>query len=113
MRRLVMFAAIAAVLLAGVPAFAGEGEITVEGKIVCAKCTLKKADAKECQNVLVVDKKDAQTEYYLVKNEALEAYGHVCQGQKPAIVTGTVMEKDGKTWLTATKIDAPGEGKKG
>ena len=113
MRCVAMFAALAAVLLAGVPAFAGEGEITVEGQILCAKCTLQKEDATECQNVLVVDKKDGSTEYYLVKNEIVEAYGHVCQGKKPAVVTGTVADKDGKTWLTAIKIDAPGEGKKG
>ena len=113
MRRIAMFAALAAVILAGIPAFAGADEITVEGQILCAKCSLKKADAEECQNVLVVDKKDSATEYYLVKNDVVETFGHVCQGKKPAIVTGTVEDKDGKTWLTATKIDAPGEGKKG
>ncbi len=113
MRRIAMLAALAAVLLAGVPAFAEHHEVTVEGKILCAKCTLKKDDATECQNVLVVDKKDGTTEYYLVKNDVAEAFGHVCQGKKPAVVTGTVEEKDGKTWLTATKMDAPGEGKKG
>jgi len=113
MRRIAMLAALAAVLLAGVPAFAGHHEVTVEGKILCAKCTLEKDDATACQNVLVVDKKDGSAEYYLVKNDVAEEFGHVCQGKKPAVVTGTVEEKDGKTWLTATKMDAPGEGKKG
>lgn len=80
--------------------------ITVTGEIKCAMCTLKKADATECQNVLVVEGQNAG-EYYLVKNDVVEAYGHVCKGAKPATVTGTVMEKDGKAWLTAKEVKAP------
>jgi hypothetical protein len=80
--------------------------ITVTGKVMCAKCTLKKADAKECQDVLVVkDAKGATAEYYLVKNDVQQKFGHVCTGEKPATVTGTVTEKDGKQWLEATKMD--------
>ena len=80
--------------------------VTVTGKVMCAKCTLKKADAKECQDVLVVtDAKGATAEYYLVKNAVQEKFGHVCTGEKPAIVVGTVAEKDGKKWLAATKMD--------
>jgi hypothetical protein len=55
--------------------------VTVSGKITCAKCTLKKADAKSCQDVLVV------------------------AGEKGATVTGTVTEKDGKKWLTPSKME--------
>ena len=47
------------------------------------------------------------TEYYLEKNDALKAYGHTCQGEKPAVATGTVTEKDGKKWFSASKIEAP------
>jgi hypothetical protein len=83
-----------------------EKTVTVTGEIKCAMCTLKKADATECQNVLVVEGENAG-EYYLVKNDVVEAYGHVCKGAKPATVTGTVMEKDGKTWLTAKEMKAP------
>ncbi len=83
-----------------------EKSITVTGEIQCAMCTLKKADAKECQNVLVV-KGEHAGEYYLVKNEVAEAYGHVCKGSKPATITGTVTERDGKTWLTAKEIKSP------
>jgi hypothetical protein len=80
--------------------------VTLTGKVMCAKCTLKKADAKECQDVLVVkDAKGTTAEYYLVKNAVQEKFGHVCTGEKPATVTGTVTEKDGKKWLEATKMD--------
>jgi hypothetical protein len=91
-------------LVAG--ATAGD-ETTVTGKIVCAKCTLKKADAKECQDVLVVKDGDKTAEYYVEKNDVAKAFGHVCSGDKPAVVTGKVTEKDGKKWISASKMEAP------
>ncbi len=84
-------------------------EVTVTGMVQCAKCTLKAPGAKECQDVLVVPGKDGApaTEYYLTKNAAWKKYGHVCHGEKSAVATGTVAEKDGKKWLTVTKIEVP------
>jgi hypothetical protein len=75
---------------------------------MCAKCTLKKADAKECQDVLVV-KGDmgATSEYYIVKNAVAEKFGHVCQGEQAATVTGTIAEKDGKKWIEASRMEKP------
>jgi uncharacterized protein YcfJ len=80
-------------------------QVTVTGQVLCAKCTLKKADAKECQNVLVVKNGDKTDEYYVEKNDVSTKFGHVCQGQKDAVVTGTVTEKDGKKWISATKME--------
>jgi hypothetical protein len=98
---------LALVLVVGLAASALAADpVTVTGKVMCAKCTLKKADAKECQDVLVVkDAKGAVAEYYLVKNDVQQKFGHVCTGEKPATVTGTVTEKSGKKWLDATKMD--------
>ena len=80
-------------------------ETTVTGKIMCAKCALKKADAEKCQDVLVSKSEDGKvSEYYLEKTAALEEFGHVCQGEKTAVVTGKVSEKDGKTWIAASKM---------
>jgi len=102
---------IALVAVAALAGFAVAGEeaktVTVTGKIVCAKCSLQKADAKECQNVIVADQDGKSVEYYLVKNALAEEFGHVCKGEKNVVATGTVSEKDGKTWLTATKLDQP------
>jgi len=102
-----MFVALAIVAALGLASAAYATDVTVSGKIACAKCTLKKADAKECQDVLVVaGEKGATTDYYLVKNEVLEKFGHTCTGEKAATVTGSVSEKDGKKWLTPSKMDA-------
>jgi hypothetical protein len=98
-----------AVCLAVVIAFAGvasAAEKTLSGVVTCAKCTLKKADAKDCQDVLVVKEADGKTsEFYIAKNKVSEEFGHVCSGERPATVTGTVAEKDGKQWITASKME--------
>lgn len=78
-------------------------ETTVSGKVMCAKCALKKADATKCQDVLVSD----GAEYYVEKNAVSEKFGHVCGGEKPATVTGTVTEKDGKKWIAPSKMEEP------
>ena len=91
-------------------AVAGEkGEmVTLEGKIACAKCSLGMEDQADCQNVLVVKSKEGEPSYfYLVDNEVAKKFGHTCMGEKAAIVTGTVESKDGKQWLTPSKMKAP------
>ena len=82
-------------------------EKTYEGTLVCAKCYLKKADAKECQDVLLVPsgKRGAKTEYYIQKNDVAKESGEACTTEVKARVTGTVSQKDGKTWLTPSKIE--------
>lgn len=86
-----------------VPAFAADD--TFKGEMVCAKCFLKKADATECQDVLLVkDATGATTEYYIVKNKVSQESGEACTDAIPATVMGAVSEKDGRKWLAATKI---------
>jgi hypothetical protein len=89
--------------LAG-PVAAGEETVTLEGKMVCAKCNLKEEGLKKCQNVLVVEVNDERAHYYLAKNEANKEFGDVCLAEKQARVTGSVSEKDGKMWIAATEI---------
>jgi hypothetical protein len=101
-------------LAVAVPAFAADlsaearaakADDTFKGELVCAKCYLKKADATECQDVLLVkDAKGATTEYYITKNDVSKESGEACTEAQPATVTGAVSTKDGRHWLTATKI---------
>ena len=106
MKTFAKFALALAVVLTFV-AGASAADQTLSGDVLCAKCNLKKADAKECQDVLVVKSGDTSAEYYIVKNPVSEKFGHVCSGKKAATVTGTVAEKDGKKWISATKMEQP------
>ena len=102
--RLVLFAALICTIVA--PAHASER--TFEGTLVCAKCFLKKPDAKECQDVLLVPAADGtKAEYYIQKNDVAKKAGEACTTEVKARVTGTVSArgKDGKTWLAPSKIE--------
>jgi len=93
-------------------AFAGAAfaqEVTLEGKVVCARCTLKKPDAHECQNVLLVPDAAAgkDAEYYVASNDVAEDFGEVCTSTIKATVTGVVSEKDGRKWITPSRMDRP------
>jgi len=92
-----------AALAVAMPAFAADD--TLKGDMVCAKCFLKKPDAKECQDVLLVKNATGEpTEYYVTKNDVAKESGEACTTKIPATITGTVSEKDGRKWITATKI---------
>lgn len=81
-------------------------EVTLSGTVVCAKCSLKKDDAKECQDVLVTkDSEGASAEYYIAKNEVSKEFGHGCTKTTSATVTGEVTEKDGKKWIAPSKME--------
>ena len=106
-------AAVLLVLAGGaVVAGAADVSVTLEGNIVCAKCTLKVEGVDKCQSVLLVKNAAGKdTQYWLARNAVAEAFGDVCTDIKPVTVTGSIEEKDGRKWIAATKIDprrAPG-----
>jgi len=80
-------------------------EVTVQGTILCAKCTLHDEAMAECQNVLQVKEGDRVVNYYIVKNDLGKTIGDVCKGRKEAKIQGSVAEKDGRLWLTASMLD--------
>ncbi len=80
-------------------------DVTLKGEMVCAKCYLNRPDAKECQDVLLVkDASGATTEYYVTKNKVSQESGEACTQAIPATIAGAVSEKDGRKWITASKI---------
>ena len=95
--KLGLVAVVALGLAASAPA---ADETTVSGKVICGKCSAGKAAT--CQNMLVTA--DGQ-EYWLAKSDAATKFGHICKGEKNAKATGTVEEKEGKKWLTASAME--------
>ena len=79
-------------------------ETTLKGDLVCARCYLNKPDATECQDVLLVKEQSATVEYYVTKNKVSQDSGEACTDKIPATIVGTVSEKDGRKWITASKI---------
>ena len=79
-------------------------EVTLKGTIVCAKCKLKETD--KCTTAIQVKEGDKEVTYYFQDKGAKESYHeNVCGGGKQeATVTGVVMEKEGKKWLTPSKV---------
>lgn len=109
---LVLLVAVAVLAFASF-ALAGEEAktVTVTGKLMCAQCSLHKADAEGCQNVLVATTENGKTvEYYLAKNPVSEKVGYGCSGTKTVTATGTVAQKDDKTWFDAKTIEVVAKG---
>jgi hypothetical protein len=77
-------------------------EVTLAGKITCAKCELK--IEKECATVIVVKENGKGTVYYFDQKSHKANHDAVCQVGKEGTVTGTVSEKAGKKYIAVTKI---------
>ncbi len=95
--------------LAGVLAFtaqAAEKEVTLKGKIMCAKCALKLEGVRKCTTCIKVKEGDKDVVYlFLDKGNKEEYHEEVCGGgEKEGMVTGTVTEKDGKKWIKPKEV---------
>ena len=110
MKKLVVFsvALLLCCALVGSVAIGGEEkaakQVTLEGTIACAKCTLQKAGQGGCQNVLIVEKEGEKKQFYMTQNEVYEEFGSVCKATPNVTVTGMVEKKDGVKWITPTEI---------
>ena len=73
-------------------------EVTISGELVCGHCNLHAVD--HCAAAI----RAAEGNYLLVKNpESQKIFDQRLKGVKVQ-VTGTVEEKDGQKWITASKI---------
>ena len=77
-------------------------DVVLTGKITCAKCDLKLE--KDCTTVIVVKQGGKDTVYYFDEKSHKENHDAVCQMGKEGTVTGTLSEKDGKKYISVTKI---------
>ncbi len=77
---------------------------TLKGTLTCTKCALK--ETKACGHALIVKQDGKEIKYYLVDKGGKEPYhGAVCQEDKPATVTGKVVEKNNKHYIEAPKVE--------
>ena len=105
-KRWLLSLALLAVVAATAVAVAGEDSVSLKGTLLCAKCSLKVEGQTTCQSVVQAKNDKGETvNYYVVKNDVAEKFGHVCQGSKEVAVTGMVSQKDGKTWIEPTKME--------
>lgn len=82
---------------------AQDKDVTLNGKITCAKCDLK--TDKECATVIVVKASGKDVVYYLDENNGKTNHSEICKASKEGTVTGKVSEKGGKKYITVTKVD--------
>jgi hypothetical protein len=100
-----------AVTLAGLGSAAGQDKKaekkTLEGTLTCTKCAL--GETAKCGHALIVKEGDKKVNYYLVDKGAKEPYhGKVCNEDKPAKVTGKIVEKDKKKMIEDPKVEIKG-----
>lgn len=99
----ILMAAVVAVALVNVSVAADtKKEVTLEGTIACAKCTFKVDGVKTC-NIAIKVKDEV---ILFDKDSSKKFHDDYCTASKEGKVTGTIVEKDGKKFLTVTKLEA-------
>jgi hypothetical protein len=77
----------------------------IKGEASCAKCELHVADS--CQNVITVTGADGKKEQIFCEANPVAKAFHktICHGPANVTAEGTISEKDGKKYITLTKIE--------
>lgn len=99
---LIMACAAALLLLHPATAQDAKKEVTLKGKVTCAKCDLDIETACTTVIVVKVDKKDVI--YYFDMKGHDKYHEGVCSGGKDGAVTGVVSEKDKKKIITVKEV---------
>lgn len=103
-RPFVAFFALSVVGFFGGP-LTGQGlqpEVTLKGKICCAKCELE--ITKRCASVIVVKEGDKEVVYYFDAESNKKYHGETCSVSREGEIVGTVSEVDGKKTITVKKL---------
>ncbi len=83
-----------------------DGKTTVEGIMVCSKCTLK--ETPKCGNAVKVKDGDKEVVYYISDKGNKETYHKaICaaDSEQKVKVTGKLVEKNGKKTLEDAKVE--------
>ena len=90
-------------LLANVEAQGDKGkEVTLKGKITCAKCDL--GTATKCETVIVVKKDGKDVTFYFDKAGHKKNHGPICQTPMEGSVTGVVSKEGDKNMITVKEV---------
>jgi Family of unknown function (DUF6370) len=101
----IAFLSIVALSAFGMSVQADDPTKEIKGEASCAKCELHVADA--CQNVITVTGADGKKEQIFCEANPVAKAFHktICHGPANVTATGTISEKDGKKYITLTKIE--------
>ncbi|MBI3409718.1 MAG: hypothetical protein HY040_15360 [Planctomycetes bacterium] len=77
-------------------------EVLLKGKITCAKCELELT--KRCASVIVVKESGKDVVYFFDDKTNKQYHSEICSDSKPGEVTGVTSEKDGKKFVTVSKL---------
>jgi Family of unknown function (DUF6370) len=77
-------------------------EVTLKGKITCAKCEL--GVAKACETVIVVKKDAKDVVYHFDAASHKKYHNDICQEGKEGQVTGTVADQGKKKIVTVKDL---------
>ncbi len=92
---------IAVAFVAGLQA--QDKEVTLKGKITCAKCDLK--TSKACSTVIVVKEGGKDVVYEFEKESNKKYHKEICQTSKEGSVTGKTSKMKDKHIITVSKLE--------
>lgn len=95
--------ALAFVFFTGIEAGEKDKEVTLKGKITCAKCDL--GTETKCTTVIVAKKDGKDVTYYFDAAGHKKHHSTVCNESKNGSVTGVVGGDDKKRTITVKKVE--------